>query len=155
VPGPGIQALDDEHFVAVRARDRWASGEGATFAIADRDDRLVGTIELRISPVDPAAGDVGFLMAPHARRRGYASAALRTVAEWGIAALGLARVEWRAEVGNQASRGVARRAGFTEEGVARAAIVQRDGRRDAWIGTLLAGDVRQAQAEAEVAGHGR
>ena len=41
------------------------------------------------------------------------------VCRWGFGALGLARVDWFAEVGNAGSRRVAEKAGFTIEGVLR------------------------------------
>jgi RimJ/RimL family protein N-acetyltransferase len=60
--------------------------------------------------------------------------------DWGFAALGLHRIEWRAYVGNEASRRTAVKAGFTVEGLARAGCTQRGERRDAWIGARLSTD---------------
>jgi RimJ/RimL family protein N-acetyltransferase len=89
---------------------------------------------------DPAVADIGFLVAPRARGRGYAPAAVRALCEWGFAALGLARIEWRAYVGNDASLRVAQKAGFTLEGTVRAGLPHRSERRDCWLGALLADD---------------
>jgi RimJ/RimL family protein N-acetyltransferase len=94
-------------------------------------------MELRISRTDPLVGDVGFLVAPQARGRGYASAALAALCGWGFTALGLARIEWRAYVGNDASRRVAEKAGFVFEGTARRAVSHRGQRVDAWVGALV------------------
>ncbi|NHW87532.1 GNAT family N-acetyltransferase, partial [Escherichia coli] len=58
-----------------------------------------------------------------------------------FAALGLARVEWRANVGNVASRRAAEKAGFVLEGTARRALNPRGDRVDAWVGALLAEDL--------------
>ncbi|HEU4425853.1 MAG TPA: GNAT family N-acetyltransferase [Pilimelia sp.] len=140
VPDP-YQRTDAEFFVGVHAPGRWARGDGATFTIAEADGRLAGTIEVRISGVDRLTGDVGFLVAPWARGRGYAPAALRAIARWAIATLGLTRLEWRAEVGNHASRRVAEKAGFTIEGTARSALTHRGRRRDAWVGAVTAEDM--------------
>jgi RimJ/RimL family protein N-acetyltransferase len=63
------------------------------------------------------------------------------MAEWGIDALGLARIVWRARVGNEASRRVAEKAGFTYEGIARTAWKQRDEHRDVWVASLVATDL--------------
>ncbi|GAA2718593.1 GNAT family N-acetyltransferase [Micromonospora olivasterospora] len=124
------------------AEAAWARGTGAYFTIADADDRYVGSVDLRILAADPAQGMVGFMTAPHARGRGYMPAATAALAAWGFTTLGLARVEWRALVGNTASRRVAEKAGFTLEGVARGALVDRDGGRvDAWVASLLPGDL--------------
>ncbi|RIV34640.1 N-acetyltransferase [Micromonospora radicis] len=125
-------------------RDTWAGGTAACFVIADRQDRYAGSIDLRLSATDPLLADVGFLTAPHARGRGYQPAALLALCAWGFAALGLARIEWRANVGNVASRRVAEKAGFTVEGVARNALNHRGTRVDAWVGALLAEDLTGA-----------
>jgi RimJ/RimL family protein N-acetyltransferase len=92
-----------------------------------------------VSRADPLIGDVGFLVAPWARGRGYAPAALVALCEWGFKALGLARIEWRARVGNEASWRAAEKAGFAYEGTARAALNFRGQRVDAWVGALVPG----------------
>ena len=118
----------------------WARGREAIFAVTDRDDAWVGTADIRVDGKDPAIGEVGFLVAPRARRQGYASAALRELVRWGFAELGLMRVQWRAEVGNEGSRRVAKQAGFTMEGLLRQSLAE-DGRRyDCWVGSMLSTD---------------
>jgi len=131
---------DAEYFLAEYSGGRWRRGESAVFAIADADDRFVGSMELRITARDPAVGDVGYLVAAPARGRGYAPAALRAMCAWGFATLGLARIEWWAQRGNHASRRVAEKAGFTVEGTCRAALAHRGERRDAWFGAVLPAD---------------
>jgi len=145
VPDP-YQRTDAEFFVGLHAPRQWARGTGAVFSIVESDDSHAGSMEIRISPTDPLAGDVGYLVAPGARGRGYASAALRALTVWSINTLGLCRVEWRAEVGNHASRRVAEKAGFTVEGIARSAITHRGGRCDAWVGALTAADLEEGSA---------
>jgi RimJ/RimL family protein N-acetyltransferase len=143
VPDP-YQRSDAEYFVNDVGTGAWARGTGALFAIADPDDAYAGAMGLRLSPVDRLAGDVGFNVAPHARARGYCTAALAAVCAWAFATLHLARIEWRAHVGNEASKRVAEKAGFTIEGVQRAGVAHRGERRDAWVGALLADDVKEA-----------
>lgn len=140
VPDP-YERGNAEEFTYRLAPLSWARGAGAIFAITDAADAWVGNIDLRISPDDPLVGEVGFLVAPEARGRGYATAALRAVCEWAFTDLGLARVKWRAQVGNGASRRVAEKAGFTMEGLLRGDITQRGQRRDAWIAGLIPGDL--------------
>ncbi|HEX5540734.1 MAG TPA: GNAT family protein [Micromonospora sp.] len=108
--------------------------------------------ESRLSPVDTGLADVGFFTAPEARGRGYGPAALAAVCRWGFTALRLARIEWRANVGNTASRRMAEKAGFVFEGTARSALNHRGRRVDAWVGALLATDPapRPAQAAREM-----
>jgi RimJ/RimL family protein N-acetyltransferase len=140
VPAPyGIE--DAEFYTADLVPGQWARGAAAGYAIADGDDRYAGSIDLRLDPSDEGSAEVGYLVAPWARRKWYAAAAVRTVCAWGFAALGLERIVWKAYLGNDASRRVAEKAGFTIEGVGRGACVQRGERRDAWVGSLLATDV--------------
>ena len=140
VPDP-YHRTDGEFFVRDLATATWARGTGAIFTVADPDDRYAGTLELRISPADPLVADVGFLTAPGYRGRGYLPAALGALAAWGFSTLGLARIEWRANVGNLASRRAAEKAGFVFEGTARHGVEHRGKRMDAWVAALLADDL--------------
>jgi RimJ/RimL family protein N-acetyltransferase len=146
VPDP-YQPSDADGFIGRYAPGVWALGTGAVFAVTGPDDRYAGTMELRISPADPLLADVGFVIAPHARGRGWCPAALAAVSTWGFTSLGLARIEWRANIGNTASRRVAEKAGFTIEGTARQALSHRGVRTDAWVGALVAGDSMPAPPE--------
>ncbi|HLL66278.1 MAG TPA: GNAT family N-acetyltransferase [Micromonosporaceae bacterium] len=139
VPVP-YHPADATSFRNARAVTGWARGTAATFTIADPDDRSAGTVDIRLDPVDPAAGEIGVLVAPQARGHGYATAAASAICAWSFDALGVTRIVWRAHVGNEASRRVAEKVGFVAEGVQRAGCDQRGERRDAWIGSLLAGD---------------
>jgi RimJ/RimL family protein N-acetyltransferase len=122
------------------APTEFARGVETILAIAGPDGTWAGTIDLRVAAGDPKTGEVGFLVAPHARGRGYAPAALRAITGWGFDELGLVRVQWRAEVGNDASRRVAEKAGFTMEGLLRQSL-EEDGRRyDCWVGSMLTSD---------------
>ncbi|MEV4706596.1 GNAT family N-acetyltransferase [Actinoplanes sp. NPDC049316] len=132
---------DALRYVTVEVPAWWSRGEEAVFAVVGADDAYQGSVDLRVRGTDPAAGEVGFFVAPAARGRGYATAALTAVCRWGFEALGLERVEWRAEVGNDASRRVAQKAGFTMEGLLRRALVTGGTRRDCWIGSLLREDM--------------
>jgi RimJ/RimL family protein N-acetyltransferase len=112
----------------------------AIFAVVDPDHAYAGSVDLRISPTDPAVGEVGFLISPAARGKGYATAALGAISRWGFAELGLSRIQWRAEVGNYASRRVAEKAGFAFEGVQRAGTGRGETRRDMWVAARTAAD---------------
>ncbi|WP_033339698.1 GNAT family N-acetyltransferase [Catenuloplanes japonicus] len=128
---------------------QWAAGTAAMFVIADPDDNYAGSMDLRLSrPGDPLFADVGYSAAPHARGKGYTTAALRTVCEWGFEALDLERIEWLAHVGNDASRRVAEKAGFVIEGVRRAGLPHRGERRDVWAAGLVPDDLRGVAAGA-------
>jgi RimJ/RimL family protein N-acetyltransferase len=140
VPHPYGES-DARYFIDGYGPRNWLLGEGAIFAVADPSGGYAGSMDLRLSAVDPSLADVGYLVAPWARGRGYASAALRALVEWGFRALGPTRIEWRAYVGNDASRRVAEKAGFTIEGVQRSGCLHRGERRDAWVAAVLADDL--------------
>ncbi|MGW0432917.1 GNAT family N-acetyltransferase [Micromonospora sp. NPDC003197] len=134
------QRTDADSFIRDFVPTAWRRGSGAEFAIVDPDDSYAGSISLRLSPTDPGLADVGFMAAPWVRGRGYVPAALVALCDWGFEALGLERIEWRAHVGNTASRRAAEKAGFVFEGVARSALTQRGRRVDGWVAALLPTD---------------
>jgi RimJ/RimL family protein N-acetyltransferase len=105
----------------------------------------VGAIGLHAR--DATMREVGFWMAPSARGRGIMTDAVRLVCRWGFAELGLGRIEWWANVGNEASRRVAVNAGFTMEGTVRARLLHRGERVDGWGAGLLPGDLMGEQPE--------
>jgi RimJ/RimL family protein N-acetyltransferase len=69
------------------------------------------------------------------------------VIDWAFSSEGaaLARIEWRAVVGNEASARVARALGFRFEGTLRQALVSAKHRDDGWIAALLKTDERMPQ----------
>ena len=138
----------------------WAAGAGAIWGMYPEGlgerrppggGRWSGGISIGAKSGDPARGEVGFNCAPWARDSGLTTAALRLVCAWGFQALGLARIEWRAYVGNDASRRVAAKVGFVFEGTQRSRLVQRGERRDSWVASLLPGDLTAASSEPRVA----
>jgi RimJ/RimL family protein N-acetyltransferase len=146
VPQP--YTIEDAHTHVDRdVPRRWARGDEAVFAIADAADAYAGSVDLRIRAGDPGVGEVGFAVSPGRRGRGHAVAAVREICRWGFAELGLSRIEWRAEVGNDASRRVAEKAGFTVEGLLRQALRTSAGRRDCWVGSLLTDAVREGDGQ--------
>jgi RimJ/RimL family protein N-acetyltransferase len=133
---PDAMAWVDEHVPS-----GWTAGVDLTFAIIDRENGgYLGSITVR--PDGRGAGEVGFAVAPWARGRGVCTAALRLVCRWGFDELGLARIVWRANAGNVASRRVAEKVGFRYEGLLRREIVYRGERVDAWVAGLLPGELR-------------
>ena len=129
-----------EQFLDVCAL-RWVQGL-ATFAILDvPETQLLGSIGFVGIPEEGVV-EVGYWIAPHARRRGVATAATRLICDWALDELAFHRVEWQAYVGNDGSRRVADKCGFTFEGTLRARGFQRGDIRDIWIGGLLRTDLR-------------
>lgn len=127
LPDPYTEA-DARWWIGEGSAAAWAAG-GAAYAIADRaGDRLLGGIG--IGEVSPARrqGEVGYWVAPWARRRGVATDATRLL---GTAALGdgFSRLELLTHLDNTPSQRVALAAGFRREGIRRGGGVAPDGTR--------------------------
>ena len=129
-----------EQFLDVCAL-RWVQGL-ATFAIQNRTEtQLLGSIGFVGIPEEGVV-EVGYWIAPQARRRGVATAATRLISDWALDELAFHRVEWQCYVGNDGSRRVADKCGFTFEGTLRSRGFQRGHMLDIWIGGLLRTDPR-------------
>lgn len=125
-------------YLRERAAD---AGPDVHLAVVDpADDRLLGGASLFGVDRQLGTASVGYWLAPAARGRGIATAVVRRLAAYAFHDLELARVELTCEPSNAASRAVARRAGFREEGVLRAHTPFRGGRRDTVVHALLAGE---------------
>ncbi|SBS74255.1 GNAT family N-acetyltransferase [uncultured Microbacterium sp.] len=141
------QPYEREHAVGFVAKSAqwWESGSEATWAI-----RLNGALTGMVGLHHLGRGDaeIGYWMASAYRKKGLLTEACRAVVDWGFSTdgLGLARIEWRAVVGNTASARAARTLGFRYEGLIRAALANGAGRRDdGWIAGLLPRDDREPQ----------
>ncbi|MEX0152382.1 GNAT family N-acetyltransferase [Microbacterium sp. LMI1-1-1.1] len=142
VPSPYLPG-DAEKFIALSDR-WWDEGSEATWAIR-LDDRLVGMIGL--ARLGGGAPEIGYWMAREARGQGVVGEAAEAVVDWAFAAErpAIARIEWRAVVGNVASARTARRLGFRYEGLLRQAASNSFGRADLWVAGLLRDDERSPQ----------
>jgi RimJ/RimL family protein N-acetyltransferase len=143
VPSPYGEA--DARAFMLRRLDSLEAGAEAGFAIvsAGNDTLLLGSIALMRFAWPHARGEIGYWLAPEARGAGHATRAVRLVAAWGFAKLGLERIELYAATGNPASQAVAERAGFTREAVARSYQPRPDGsggRDDMVVFSLLVTD---------------
>lgn len=123
----------------------WRDDSLYGFGVFTREsDTMVGTIALvrlgqLAAPVRQA--ELGYWTVKEHRGRGYTAEAGLAVCRWAFEHVGVERMEWYAEAGNEGSRAVALRIGFVMEGTVRAKIVQRGSRRDAWTGALLPSDL--------------
>ena len=119
-------------------------GEEISFALVEpADERVVlGGGSLYDVDLAQARAAVGYWLAPAARGRGVATHAVRLVARWAFAELGVARLELTCAPDNHASQRVAERCGFTREGVLRSHQQFKGGRRDTVVFSLLRGERR-------------
>lgn len=131
---------------AQRAEQLRAAGEALLYAICDpRSGQLLGALDLRFHPSDAGIAEVAYMLGAHARGRGVMTAAVRLLCAHAFDKLGIRRVELLHHPENHASAGVARRAGFTFEGVLRSYRVKKDAvAEDRLIHSLLHDDPRDA-----------
>ncbi len=116
----------------------WYDGTSAELAIVE-DGRRVGSTHLAF--YSDWRASVAYWLAVEARGRGLATRAVRLVTRWGFDTFeSLERIELWSIVGNEASDGVARRAGFSEEGVLRSRFPLRGEYREVRCFSLLRGD---------------
>jgi RimJ/RimL family protein N-acetyltransferase len=138
VPSP--YRRDDARWFVGASAQAWAEGRAA-FAVVDAaTDEVVGSHGFVTAP-DEGVAEIGYWTAPWGRGRGLTTAATRLVARWAFETLGLARLDWYAEVGNIGSRRVAESAGFRFEGTLPGKLQQRGRQVDAWVAGLLPADL--------------
>lgn len=128
-----------------RAIESWqaqweSSGSTRTFAIRDQPVRaLAGGCQLRLR--ERQIAEISYWVFPTFRGRGFAARAIALACGWAFLELGVERMELYVEPDNEASRRSAVRAGFTEEGIARARERIGDERRDMVLYSLLPADM--------------
>ena len=152
VPSP-YTLRDAEEFVTVESTQGWREDRRYNFGVFLRDPQgaeaplvaCTGLVNLVQLAAPHRIAELGFWTAAPHRGNGYVTEASRALVDWAFGGLGVERLEWVAEVGNEASRAVALKLGFRMEGVQRARIVHRGIRRDAWTGALLPSDLELPQ----------
>lgn len=144
LPSPYERVHADE-FIA-KASQWWRDDAEYTWAIRF-DGVFAGMIGLHAvaagRSVHGGTAELGYWLAASARGRGLLREAGRAVLDFGFAApVSLARIEWRAIVGNVASARAAQALGFRYEGRQRQSLADPRGRHDGWVAGLLADDDR-------------
>ncbi|WP_405492300.1 GNAT family N-acetyltransferase [Streptomyces sp. NBC_00096] len=140
IPVPVPYARTDAEGYVARGPAGWEEDSEYNFAVRLRaGGPLVATVG--IVPRGPHAHEVGYWTVAAHRGLGYLPEALSAVLPWAFTEAGCVRMIWRAGIGNDASRAVAEKAGFTVEGVQRAGMEHRGTLRDCWVGSLLPSDL--------------
>ncbi|WP_051722691.1 GNAT family N-acetyltransferase [Streptomyces albus] len=137
---------EDTRRTLAEAGRAWVEGTRLPLAIGVKAEggwRLVGSVGLE---VDSAAGtgEAGYWLDASAEGRGLATRAMSALLDEAFGPLGLHRVELRIDPANEPSRKMARRLGFTQEGVLREALAFADGWHDELVYGLLAEEWRGA-----------
>ncbi|MEU3408063.1 GNAT family protein [Streptomyces sp. NPDC006670] len=122
----------------LRANAEKSAADGARLYGIRVADTLVGGV--LFPNFDAAAGncEVGCWMEPAGTGRGLVTRACQVLIDWAFDVRGMHRVEWHVAAGNEKSIAVARRLGFTREGVLRQSHLHRGVRQDTEIWSLLA-----------------
>jgi ribosomal-protein-alanine N-acetyltransferase len=117
---PADASQHEAHEYIDRQRGRLAEGTGFSFVIAEvGTDSAVGTIGLWLRQLAQGRATAGYTVAPSARGRGIAGAALIALTSFAWTVPGLHRVELHIEPWNTASIKTAERAGYEREGLMR------------------------------------
>lgn len=121
-------------------------GEELNFALVEPKDEgtVLGGGSLYDVDLGQGRAAVGCWLAAEARGRGVASHAVRLLARWAFAGLGVARLELTCGPDNVASLRVAERCGFVCEGTLRSHVPFKEGRRDTVIFSLLPDEIPRA-----------
>jgi RimJ/RimL family protein N-acetyltransferase len=126
----------------------WLDGGQLPVAIAVAADgggwRLVGSAALRLDAARVTA-EVGYWIDGRFEGQGLVTRAVTALLDHGFGPLGLRRISLHTTADNVRSRAVARRLGFTEEGVLRDAVVFPDELRDEVVYGLLSDEWRVNQ----------
>jgi RimJ/RimL family protein N-acetyltransferase len=119
----------------------WDDGSCAGFTVRDAETGdYLGFAAIVSLDLEGAEGEIGYMTLPAARGKGVATRSVELLTAWGFLELGLERLELHIDVENAASEAIARRTGYTREGVRRSSHV-KDGRRaDTGIWSRLPGD---------------
>ena len=123
-------------------RNDWSGADHSSWAVSDATDRLVGSVSLHKINPEQADAEIGYWIAPWARRKGHATRAVLAASRFGFTQLGLHRLYLYHAVENPGSCAVARAAGFVHEGTLRKSFRYPDGvYHDEHLHGLLAADI--------------
>ncbi|MET9915988.1 GNAT family protein [Streptomyces sp. NPDC006435] len=124
--------LDETRSNLERQGRAWVEGTKLPFDIAvraGRDWQLVGAVTLNCD-MAMKTGEIGYWIDAAFEGRGLVTRAATKVLDEAFGPMGLDRVELRTGTDNVRSRSMARRLGFTEEGLLREAVIFPNGERD-------------------------
>jgi RimJ/RimL family protein N-acetyltransferase len=134
-PPPGFERHWLDRYEAGR-RD----GTREAFAVVDDDGSFLGMAMAVDIDREAREVELGYIVAPAARGRGVATAALDELTRWAFAELDALRITLIIDVENRASARVAERCGYVLEGVMRSSYLKDDLRIDAGLWSRLPSD---------------
>lgn len=135
---PNYTIAETEEWLKTRPQ-RWHEGKEYGFSIRDRQGRIVGGCGIGIGS-QSWYGNLGYWLRTGFTGKGYATAATKLLAEFGIKNLQLKRIEIKVSVENFSSQKVAERAGAYKEGTGRNRLLIHDKFHDAIIYSFVPDD---------------
>ena len=142
------QTLAEKTELARHFRSSFDSGENFTYGIFGADERaLLGGTGLH-PRIGPGGLEIGYWVRASATRQGIATESSAALSRVGLEVCEADRIEIRIEPRNEASKGVPRKLGFTEEATLRRRLYARKGGplRDVTIFTLFREDFEPSMA---------
>ncbi|WP_176993575.1 GNAT family N-acetyltransferase [Nonomuraea jiangxiensis] len=141
-PGAPAKAAGVAQWLSNGVHELRRSGQGLHLAMTGEAGLIVGAISLFKTSWQAGTTEVGYGVHPLYRGRGFATEAVRGLTDWVFTTTGLRRIDLTANLDNLPSLRVAQKAGFTWEGVLRAAVLEDDGPHDLVVFGLLRDDSR-------------
>ena len=120
-----------------RYEDGLLAGTRAGFAAVDDDGTFLGLGLAVVINEEDAVVELGYTVAPNARGAGVGQQILALLTEWAFRERGIVRSTLVIYVGNAASEQVARRCGYSLEGVMRSIAARPGHRMDAGLWSRL------------------
>lgn len=129
----GPESTDEFRSGIAQRAERTARGETHLFTIvSDADQQPIGACDIRPYP-DGFRADIGIWVGLPYHGRGYGTRAVRQLINYGFARLELEKIEAFVFAGNQPSRRIFEKNGFSLEGTLRRAQLKRGQLFDEWI----------------------
>jgi RimJ/RimL family protein N-acetyltransferase len=140
---PADQSAQSARDYQERAELARQAGLMVALAIVDVESgALVGSCDIRRpDPIDPAIGELGYLLAAEARGRGLATRAIWLLTDWSFRELGMERVQALVHPDNRASARLLERLGFAREGLLRQYRAGANGREDRNVYSAMPGEL--------------
>jgi RimJ/RimL family protein N-acetyltransferase len=113
---PGPPGPRDEIAEWARRRNDWTAGDHASWAVGDSAGLLLGSVSLHHLDWDQRDAELGYWVAPWARRQRVGLRSVMLASDYGFSRLELRRVYLFHALENEASCRLAARAGFRLEG---------------------------------------
>ncbi len=136
-------SVKDAQDFLLSTRLNWVKVEAFGFGIYDRESNaLIGMVAVNELYHIFNMASIGYWVADHFQRRGYAREAVRALAEFCFAKLGLTRIEIVCDPDNIASQTLIESVGACKETIARNRFIFKGKPKDGVVYSLLPQDLR-------------